>query len=388
MVRDSCHLPEGKLPGVQHVSFYAIYDGHGGVEAAEFLGQVLFEEILANVIEMPTDVELAIRKAFVDMDALLVGKLGSEGLSIGSTAVVVLILDRLMYTANVGDAEAFLGRRDRSKGEHPLPIALTRVHKISDDDEKKRVLACGGQIFMGRLFGTLAISRAFGDGEMKQPKQPANYVSVEPHISKHELSPDDEFIVMACDGLWDKVTHEEACLYVSKLLHYKTLEEATKFLMDEAMDRNTKDNVTIIVISLDWSIPVNTADELKLEALPKGFLSFLKNSEVMDDEKSFDGVRHRISSPQIKVTTARKDIYRRGEAHEDMQKKNGVVAGSPAAHETGNSSMVEEKLQSSQDGDNEGDEHSGKSVESESGKSDDEGDASSEDAILSAPGAF
>ena len=55
-----------------------------------------------------------------------------------------------------------------------------------------------------------------------------------------ELSPDDEFLIVACDGLWDKLTHAEACLYVSKLLHYKTLEDATHFLMDEAMDRNTK----------------------------------------------------------------------------------------------------------------------------------------------------
>lgn len=46
---------------------------------------------------------------------------------------------------------------------------------------------------------------------------------------------DDEFLVLACDGLWDRVTHEETSLFVSKLLHYKTLEHAAEFLLDEAL---------------------------------------------------------------------------------------------------------------------------------------------------------
>lgn len=46
--------------------------------------------------------------------------------------------------------------------------------------------------------------------------------------------------MLACDGLWDKVTHEEASLFVSKLLHYKTLEHATEFLMEEALGKRQK----------------------------------------------------------------------------------------------------------------------------------------------------
>ena len=312
MTKDVCVIPEGKLPGVSHVSYYAVYDGHGGTEAAEYLEKVLYEEILSNVFEMPNDVEGAMRKAFADVDALLVEKLGSDGLSVGSTAVVCLILDRTLYTANVGDAEACLGRRDASQSEYAKPLELTHIHKISSADEKERVETCGGKIFMGRLFGTLAISRAFGDGEMKRPKQPENYVSVEPFVKRVELTPDDDFIILACDGLWDKLTHEEASLFVSKLLHYKTLDDACQFLMDEAMDRNTKDNVTIIVASLGWSIPLgHSAGGAFLESLPDGFRSFLKSSELLVDESEFErsGVRDRIASPQIKVTSAKRDFY-------------------------------------------------------------------------------
>ncbi len=187
--KDTVVLPEGRLPGVSHVSFFAIYDGHGGTEAAEFLSRVLFDEIMQNVIRDPANVEEAMRRAFVESDRVLVGKLGDEGLSIGSTAVAILIIGKTLYCANVGDAEAFVGRQDKSKGEFARPVGLTQVHKVTLPEEKARIESVGGHIFGGRLFGTLAISRAFGDGEMKVPKQEANYVSCVPHIVKMELTP-------------------------------------------------------------------------------------------------------------------------------------------------------------------------------------------------------
>ncbi len=187
--KDNVVIPEGRIPGVTHVSFWAVYDGHGGTEAAEFLSRVLFEEIMQNIFRDPANVEEAIRVAFVECDRLLVGKLGNDGLSIGSTAAVALLVGKTLYCANVGDAEAFIGRRDRAKGEFARPVGLTFVHKVNTPEEKARVEAAGGRIFAGRLFGTLAISRAFGDGEMKKPKQEANFVSCEPHVVKMELTP-------------------------------------------------------------------------------------------------------------------------------------------------------------------------------------------------------
>jgi serine/threonine protein phosphatase PrpC len=68
VIKDNCVLPEGKLPNVSHVSFYGIYDGHGGTEAAEFLSQVLYEEIMTNVFATPDDVEGALRKAFIEVE--------------------------------------------------------------------------------------------------------------------------------------------------------------------------------------------------------------------------------------------------------------------------------------------------------------------------------
>lgn len=316
VVKDNCVIPEGKLPGVSHVSYYAVYDGHGGTEVAEFLRDVLYHEIIQNVCETPTNVEGAITKAFLDCDHLIVSKLGDAGLSIGSTAVVCLLLDKTLYMANVGDAEAILGRKNKAKREFSDPHLLTKAHKASHPDEKKRVEQAGGKVFAGRIFGTLAISRAFGDGEMKRPKADSMFVVCEPHIQRIDLTPDDEFIVLACDGLWDRVTHDEACLFVSKLLRYKTLQDAAEFLLDEAIDRNTKDNVTIIVVNLGWSIDVSTSENgqegaVRADDLSAGFLAFLRKANLLDEKEDLNQspLRERISSPALAVKTVRKDFY-------------------------------------------------------------------------------
>jgi hypothetical protein len=64
-----------------------------------------------------------------------------------------------------------------------------------------------GNVVFGRLFGDLGVSRAFGDKDYKTPAAAADYMSVEPHYRSMTLRPgDDEFFVLACDGLWDKMT--------------------------------------------------------------------------------------------------------------------------------------------------------------------------------------
>lgn len=64
-----------------------------------------------------------------------------------------------------------------------------------------------GTVVFGRLFGDLGVSRAFGDKDYKVPAAAADYMSVEPHYRSVTLRPgEDEFFVLACDGLWDKMT--------------------------------------------------------------------------------------------------------------------------------------------------------------------------------------
>ena len=76
---------------------------------------------------------------------------------------------------------------------------------ISDQQpgEKARICAAGGFVDFGRVNGNLALSRALGDFEFKKsadlsPEQ--QIVTAYPDVVTHEISPDDEFLVIACDG--------------------------------------------------------------------------------------------------------------------------------------------------------------------------------------------
>jgi protein phosphatase PTC2/3 len=69
--------------------------------------------------------------------------------------------------------------------------------------EKARITAAGGFVDFGRVNGNLALSRAIGDFEFKKSAELApeqQIVTAYPDVVVHDLSDDDEFLVIACDG--------------------------------------------------------------------------------------------------------------------------------------------------------------------------------------------
>ena len=97
-------------------------------------------------------------------------------------------LRRVLYTANAGDARAVLCRGGRA-------IRLTYDHKGSDKQEAERVMKAGGFIMGGRVNGILAVTRSLGDSSMK------DHVVGSPYTTETELGDDDEFLIIACDGV-------------------------------------------------------------------------------------------------------------------------------------------------------------------------------------------
>ena len=90
-----------------------------------------------------------------------------------------------------------------------------------------------------RVGGILAVSRAFGDRLLKR------YVVSDPEIQEATIGPEDEFLVLASDGLWDVVKDQDAVSLVEKQLD---AEEAAKCLTEEALKRGSGDNITCIVV--------------------------------------------------------------------------------------------------------------------------------------------
>jgi protein phosphatase PTC1 len=100
---------------------------------------------------------------------------------------------RVLYTANVGDARIVLCRNGRA-------LRLSYDHKGSDENEGRRVASAGGLILNNRVNGVLAVTRALGDAYMK------DLVTGHPYTTETVIQPDqDEFLILACDGV-SKVT--------------------------------------------------------------------------------------------------------------------------------------------------------------------------------------
>ena len=100
---------------------------------------------------------------------------------------------RVLYTANVGDARVVLCRNGRA-------LRLSYDHKGSDENEGRRVASAGGLILNNRVNGVLAVTRALGDAYMK------DLVTGHPYTTETVIQADqDEFLILACDGVGDPI---------------------------------------------------------------------------------------------------------------------------------------------------------------------------------------
>jgi protein phosphatase PTC1 len=219
--------------GDPNSGFFAIYDGHGGKEAADIVSSelhtILEEEMRSG--QNPT-VQESFRKAYERMDS----RLKFDALYMGATAVTCLIRitegRKFLYVANAGDARAVLCRGGQA-------LRVTYDHKASDAAEQERVQACGGWVSMNRVHGVLAVSRALGDHAMKQ------CVSCEPHFWEGELTDADSFVIIACDGLWDVCSDQEA---VDLVRAEPDAQIMSNRLMQSALDNGGKDNISVMVV--------------------------------------------------------------------------------------------------------------------------------------------
>lgn len=152
------------------VTYYAVFDGHGGDVCAKFCSANLHLEIkyqledVLNGIENSDDLNKTIQdclcRAFQIADEKYKNNYPTESKQCGSTANVALIIGNKLYCASVGDARAILCRNKKA-------LDLSVDHKVSRKDEMHRIKSQGGYIFRGRVLGRLAITRAFGDYDSK-----------------------------------------------------------------------------------------------------------------------------------------------------------------------------------------------------------------------------
>ncbi|KAJ1403042.1 hypothetical protein SESBI_27649 [Sesbania bispinosa] len=233
-------------------AFYAVFDGHGGPDAAAFVkrnAMRLFFEDSSMLQSYDTDafflkkLEDSHRRAFLRADLALADE-ESVSSSCGTTALTALVLGSHLLVANAGDCRAVLCRRGAA-------VEISQDHRPSYLPERRRVEELGGFIDDGYLNGYLSITRALGDWDLKFPLGAASPLIAEPDVQLITLTEDDEFLIIGCDGIWDVMSSQFAVSLVRRgLRRHDDPQQCARELVKEALRLNTSDNVTVIVICL------------------------------------------------------------------------------------------------------------------------------------------
>lgn len=191
---------------------------------------------------------------------------GTAALNVGCTAVCVAITASHVICANAGDSRAVLSRNGRA-------VPLSRDHKPNDKNERKRIEAAGGVVkeicpagargrTQYRVNGDLNLSRALGDLRHKtradlRPEQQAVAATPDVHIEGREGG--DEFVVIACDGVWDVRTNTQVCDFVRQGIRQgEQLSSIIERLLDACLSHDPKatqglggDNMTCLVLKFE-----------------------------------------------------------------------------------------------------------------------------------------
>jgi protein phosphatase 1G len=312
-------------------SFFGVYDGHGGKVVAKFCAKFLHHQMLKSEAYSVGDIGTSLQQTFLRMDEMMRGQRGWRELSIlgdkmnkfsgmiegliwsprsnngisraddwafeegphsdfagptsGSTACVAVVRNNQLVVANAGDSRCVISRKGQAYN-------LSRDHKPDLEIEKERILKAGGFIHAGRINGSLNLARAIGDMEFKQNKfLPAEkqVVTANPDINTVELCDEDEFMVLACDGIWDCLSSQQLVDFVHEQLRSETkLSTVCEKVLDRCLAPSTAggegcDNMTMILVQFkkpaQSSAPAEEQSSSNVEAEAQGEPK-LEKSEV------------------------------------------------------------------------------------------------------------
>ncbi|KAK9818683.1 hypothetical protein WJX74_005666 [Apatococcus lobatus] len=187
------------------------------------------------------------------------------GPSAGCTAVVALVRGTKLLVANAGDSRCVMSRGGKA-------VAMTHDHKPTDTEEHDRIIKAGGFITEGRVNGSLNLSRALGDMDYKQrqgmtPQE--QMVTAFPEVRSLDLQEGDDFLLLACDGIWDVMTNQEAVDFVGQRLRSGMApRKVSEALCDTCLAPDTRgcgkgcDNMSVLITilrSFSRTVPLSSA---------------------------------------------------------------------------------------------------------------------------------
>lgn len=234
------------------ISFYGVFDGHGGKDAAHFVRDNL-PRVIVEDADFPLELEKVVRRSFVQTDSQFAETCSRHrALSSGTTALTAMIFGRSLLVANAGDCRAVLSRCGTA-------IEMSMDHRPCSLSEKLRIESAGGYVDDGYLNGLLGVTRALGDWHlegMKEVGDPGGPLSAEPELKMMTLTKDDEFLIIGSDGIWDVFSNQNAVDFARKRLQeHNDVKLCCKEIVEEAVRRGATDNLTAVLVSFHLEVP-------------------------------------------------------------------------------------------------------------------------------------
>jgi serine/threonine protein phosphatase PrpC len=168
----------------------------------------------------------------------------------GSTCVIVMVTPSHFICANAGDSRAILQRNGKV-----LPLSFD--HKPNNIPELQRVNNAGGFVKHRRIDGDLAVSRGLGDFSFKKNNKLSviqQKVSPDPEFVIYPRNMEtDEFLVLACDGIWDVATNSGCGQFIQRIMDEgeRNIGVICEEALDICLNRNSRDNMTLGVVTFD-----------------------------------------------------------------------------------------------------------------------------------------
>eukprot|EP00331_Platyophrya_macrostoma_P000435 CAMPEP_0176405332 /NCGR_PEP_ID=MMETSP0127-20121128/277_1 /TAXON_ID=938130 /ORGANISM="Platyophrya macrostoma, Strain WH" /LENGTH=297 /DNA_ID=CAMNT_0017784375 /DNA_START=57 /DNA_END=950 /DNA_ORIENTATION=- len=255
---EDAHVAQLNLEGDRQQALLGVFDGHNGYLVAKYCGAHISDTLVSTPAFHAKDYPTAFTEAFRQLDASIFEspELKHEG---GCTAVTALVAQRRIICANIGDSRAVLCRGG-------MAVPLSSDHKPTIPSEVARIEAAGYSVQNNRVSGTLALSRAVGDFEFKdQAHLPWDQQAITacPDVTVTDIQDNDEFIVLACDGVWDVISNQDCCDFIRQALrdHQGDVGLVCEQLLDRCIAPTAPglgcDNMTVVIATLKPSFFMN-----------------------------------------------------------------------------------------------------------------------------------
>jgi len=253
---EDAHTVELSLPKHPDAAYFGIFDGHSGADCAKYMATTLVHE----VDSLTTFDTAEIAKTCLRVDQDFLDDLQFSGKEDGCAGLFSIVEveggSYKIINANIGDSRTILARQQKDMEGKTIwyeAVACTEDHKPNDPKEKERIEAAGGSVTANRVDGQLALSRAFGDRQLKTPLSApgeSRKVCANPDFTTFTCGSND-FLLMCCDGIYEgDIFDRQAVIdWVAKKMEQSDdIAIVCGQLLTECLTRGSHDNMSAMII--------------------------------------------------------------------------------------------------------------------------------------------